>query len=48
MVGNVILGLSIIASAFRLKAPLPPYLPPAEKSRQKLVSVPGFYCKGLD
>ncbi|KAJ3519837.1 hypothetical protein NMY22_g13018 [Coprinellus aureogranulatus] len=38
MVGNVILGLSIIASAFRLKAPLPPYLPPAEKSRQKLVA----------
>jgi hypothetical protein len=38
MVGNVILGLSMIASAFRLKAPLPPYLPPAEQSRQKLVS----------
>lgn len=38
MVGNVILGLSIIASAFRLKAPLPPYLPPVEKSRQKLVA----------
>ncbi|KAJ2931494.1 hypothetical protein H1R20_g5603, partial [Candolleomyces eurysporus] len=38
MVGNVILGFSILASAFRLKAPLPPYLPPAEKSRQKLIT----------
>ncbi|KAJ2918023.1 hypothetical protein MD484_g2384, partial [Candolleomyces efflorescens] len=38
MVGNVILGFSILASAFRLKAPLPPYLPPAEKSRLKLIS----------
>ncbi|KAL0956925.1 hypothetical protein HGRIS_003029 [Hohenbuehelia grisea] len=37
MVGNIILSFSTLASAFRLKAPLPPYLPPAEKSRQRLV-----------
>lgn len=37
MVGNIILYFSTLASAFRLKAPLPPYLPPAEKSRQRLV-----------
>jgi hypothetical protein len=28
-----------LASAFRLKAPLPPYLPPAERARQQLVSI---------
>ncbi|KDQ07157.1 hypothetical protein BOTBODRAFT_167215 [Botryobasidium botryosum FD-172 SS1] len=38
MVGNVVLYFSTLASAFRLKAPLPPYLPPAEKSRQHLVA----------
>lgn len=37
MVGNIILSLSILSSAFRLKAPLPPYLPPVEKARQRLV-----------
>jgi hypothetical protein len=37
MVGNIILYFSTLASAFRLKAPLPPYLPPAEKTRQRLV-----------
>ncbi|TDL21690.1 hypothetical protein BD410DRAFT_789429 [Rickenella mellea] len=37
MVGNVILYFSVLSSAFKLKAPLPPYLPPAEKSRQRLV-----------
>jgi hypothetical protein len=37
MVGNIILSFSTLASAFRLKAPLPPYLPPAEQSRQRLV-----------
>jgi len=37
MVGNIILYFSTLASAFRLKAPLPPYLPPAEESRQQLV-----------
>lgn len=37
MVGNIILSFSTLASAFRLKAPLPPYLPPVEKSRQRLV-----------
>lgn len=37
MVGNIILYFSVLASAFRLKAPLPPYLPPAAKSQQRLV-----------
>lgn len=37
MVGNIILYFSVLSSAFRLKAPLPPYLPPAEKSQQRLV-----------
>ncbi|KAJ8586641.1 hypothetical protein M405DRAFT_743289 [Rhizopogon salebrosus TDB-379] len=37
MVGNIILYFSTLSSAFRLKAPLPPYLPPAEKSRERLV-----------
>lgn len=37
MVGNIILSFSVLSSAFRVKAPLPPYLPPAEKSRQRLV-----------
>ncbi|KAL1940894.1 hypothetical protein VTO73DRAFT_7935 [Trametes versicolor] len=37
MVGNVILYFSVLAAAFRLKSPLPPYLPPAEASRQRLV-----------
>lgn len=39
MVGNIILYFSTLASAFRLKAPLPPYLPPAEEARQQLVSI---------
>jgi hypothetical protein len=37
MVGNITLYLSILASAFQLKTPLPPYLPPVEKSRLALV-----------
>ncbi|KAG6336645.1 hypothetical protein ID866_2452 [Astraeus odoratus] len=37
MVGNIILYFSVLASAFRLKAPLPPYLPPAEEARESLV-----------
>ncbi|KAF8900636.1 hypothetical protein CPB85DRAFT_1325021 [Mucidula mucida] len=36
MVGNIILYFSTLASAFQLKMPLPPYLPPAEASRQRL------------
>jgi hypothetical protein len=39
MVGNIILGFSTLASAFQLKAPLPPYLPPAEECRQRLCNV---------
>ncbi|KAG2365373.1 hypothetical protein BDR07DRAFT_1398873 [Suillus spraguei] len=38
MVGNIILYFSTLASAFRLKAPLPPFLPPAEESRERLVN----------
>jgi hypothetical protein len=42
MVGNIILSFSTLASAFRLKAPLPPYLPPVEKSRLRLVDCHAF------
>ncbi|KAG1889875.1 Fusaric acid resistance protein-like-domain-containing protein [Suillus subluteus] len=38
LVGNIILYFSTLASAFRLKAPLPPYLPPVEESRERLVN----------
>ncbi|KAI0032892.1 Fusaric acid resistance protein-like-domain-containing protein [Vararia minispora EC-137] len=38
LVGNVVLYFSVLSSAFRLKAPLPPYLPPAESARQDLVA----------
>ncbi|KAI5117857.1 hypothetical protein M0805_007700 [Coniferiporia weirii] len=41
MVGNIILYFSVLSGAFKLKAPLPPYLPPAEKSRQRLVEAIG-------
>ncbi|QRW08040.1 fusaric acid resistance-like protein [Ceratobasidium sp. AG-Ba] len=37
MVGNVILYFSTLSAAFQLKTPMPPYLPPAEQARQKLV-----------
>jgi len=37
MVGNIILYFSTLAAAFRLKSPLPPYLPPAEDARLRLV-----------
>ena len=43
MVGNIILYFSTLASAFRFKAPLPPYLPPAEKARQQLVG--GYFLE---
>ena len=55
MVGNVILYFYILSAAFRLKSPLPPYLPPAEYSRQRLVSiditqllVPLMFCLQVD
>ncbi|KAF7335071.1 ArAE-2 domain-containing protein [Mycena venus] len=38
MVGNIILSFSTLASAFHLKAPLPPYLPAPEASRRRLVA----------
>lgn len=44
MVGNVILYFSTLSAAFRIKAPLPPYLPPAEQSRRRLVEA----IKNLD
>ncbi|CCO29015.1 hypothetical protein BN14_03017 [Rhizoctonia solani AG-1 IB] len=37
MVGNVLLYFSTLSGAFQLKTPLPPYLPPAEQAREKLV-----------
>lgn len=37
MVGNVILYLSILASAVSSKSPLPPFLPSAELSRQAVM-----------
>ncbi|KAI0929859.1 hypothetical protein AcW1_008690 [Taiwanofungus camphoratus] len=37
MVGNIILYFSTLAAAFRSKSPLPPYLPPAEEARLRLV-----------
>jgi len=37
MVGNIILFFSTLAAAFQLKSPLPPYLPPAEEARLRLV-----------
>ncbi|KAG9036609.1 hypothetical protein FRB95_008443 [Tulasnella sp. JGI-2019a] len=37
MVGNVLLYFSTLSSAFTLKRALPPYLPPAEDARQRLV-----------
>ncbi|KAG8752244.1 hypothetical protein FRC12_012072 [Ceratobasidium sp. 428] len=37
MVGNVMLYFSTLSAAFQLKTPLPPYLPPAEQAREKLV-----------
>ena len=44
MAGNIILYISVLASAFRLKAPLPPYLPPAEEARERLVG----YAKSVE
>lgn len=37
MVGNVLLYFYTIASALRLKTPLPPYLPPANAARLRLI-----------
>ncbi|KAF9930916.1 hypothetical protein FBU30_011114 [Linnemannia zychae] len=37
MVGNVLLYFYTIASALRLKTPLPPYLPPARNARLRLI-----------
>lgn len=37
MVGNVVLYFSVLSSALQLKKPMPPYLPPAERCRQRLV-----------
>ncbi|KAI8979071.1 Fusaric acid resistance protein-like-domain-containing protein [Mycotypha africana] len=37
MVGNILLYLYMLASAMRLKTPLPPYLPPARKAWESLV-----------
>lgn len=44
MVGNVILFFSVLSAGFKLKVPLPPYLPPAEQSRQRLVRIILLLC----
>lgn len=46
MVGNIILYFSVLSGAFKLKTPLPPYLPPAERARQSLVMI-SFDSKSL-
>ncbi|KAI9272770.1 Fusaric acid resistance protein-like-domain-containing protein [Phascolomyces articulosus] len=38
MGGNILLYFYLLASALQLKTPLPPYLPPAEMSRQVLMA----------
>ncbi|BGP06177.1 hypothetical protein JCM10049v2_001996 [Rhodotorula toruloides] len=38
MVGNVILYLALLSSAVSAKTPLPPFLPPAEQARERLVA----------
>ncbi|EIW68238.1 hypothetical protein TREMEDRAFT_32574, partial [Tremella mesenterica DSM 1558] len=37
MAGSVILYFYVLSAGFRLRTPMPPYLPPAEKARQALV-----------
>ncbi|CAG8457794.1 15366_t:CDS:2 [Racocetra fulgida] len=37
LVGNVLLYFYVLAAALRLKTPLPPYLPPAERARRQLL-----------
>ncbi|WVQ80167.1 hypothetical protein IAT38_002272 [Cryptococcus sp. DSM 104549] len=37
MAGNVILYFYTLSAGFRLRTPVPPYLPPAEQARQRLV-----------
>ncbi|WVQ72128.1 hypothetical protein IAR50_001673 [Cryptococcus sp. DSM 104548] len=38
MAGNVILYFYTLSAGFRLRTPVPPYLPPAEHARQRLVA----------
>ncbi|KAA1104029.1 hypothetical protein PGT21_007693 [Puccinia graminis f. sp. tritici] len=38
LVGNLILFFGLLSSSIELKAPLPPYLPPAAESRRRLLS----------
>lgn len=38
MIGNVLLYFYLLASALRLKTPMPPYFPPARKAWQQLLS----------
>ena len=37
MVGNILLYFSVLATTISIKAPLPPYLPPASAARLRLV-----------
>ncbi|KAE8270183.1 hypothetical protein A4X09_0g2142 [Tilletia walkeri] len=38
MVGNVLLFFWLLGSAFHLKTPMPPYMPPVKSSREALIS----------
>ncbi|EGG02122.1 uncharacterized protein MELLADRAFT_91665 [Melampsora larici-populina 98AG31] len=38
MVGNVLLLFGLLSTAIELKSPMPPFLPPAEQARQRLLS----------
>ncbi|ORX38403.1 Fusaric acid resistance protein-like-domain-containing protein [Kockovaella imperatae] len=44
MVGNVILYFYTLSAGFQLRTPMPPYLPPAEDARRRLVEA----IRGLD
>jgi hypothetical protein len=37
MAGNIILYFYTLSAGFRLRIPMPPYLPPAEPARERLV-----------
>lgn len=37
MVGNILLLFGLLSTAIELKSPMPPFLPPAEQARQRLL-----------
>lgn len=38
MVGNVLLLFGLLSTAIELKSPMPPFLPPAEQARERLLT----------